>query len=500
MLRYYFIFILTLFFLLPHTTKAQLTNMNRSDFQYNIHNLWNIQWDNPAMMYHYPVKNFTEASLNYSNSKTAKLQNPVNGDQQELLKFNANSIVKKNNIIWYGQAYYNYGINFNVIWNNIMDYDLIAPYNMGDTVKAKQKHETYYFKGGYAIQLNKTIIGVCGTYRAATLYGQIDPRPYNTVSELNLGIGSSFAIGKSKNVGLNVNYLSYKQNSTISNFRVSGTHKHLYLLGFGLNHAFFSEVKFEISNFYELTGLELSMQLFPINEKGVVINLKSGHYSCKLDSKEYKTINKLQTNRIESEIGYSWNSSNLTHKIMLKSDYRKKKGWEYEYIMLGGNFLHRLPKYKQTQYNAKIAWLSHSQLNKFQHYQSIQVDYSGLDEEHLNPLAFQRFNNLIYSIKVGISQSIKKSQISLKINTSYRQNISKELQKSNLAFEGANEFLVAPTYNYLTTNKSTLSSKLRLDRKIKENYGFFIKCGYYTEIFKEYKPLNEITIALGLTI
>lgn len=109
--------------------------------------------------------------------------------------------------IW-GNAYYHNGERKNVQWNESADYELIYPYVMADTIGGDIKSETYFFEGGYAASHGRWTFGGEFSYRALLEYRDVDPRPRNSIADLQGKAGASYQFNKRYAVALSAEALS----------------------------------------------------------------------------------------------------------------------------------------------------------------------------------------------------------------------------------------------------------------------------------------------------
>lgn len=115
----------------------------------------------------------------------------------------------------FGSAGYRSEKQENVLWNENIDWKLIAPYVTGDSIGGFLKGETYYFNGGYASESGSWTWGITGGYRASHNYRDKDPRPRNTASDLSFALGAGYRLGTYR-LGVSADFRLYQQKSEIS--------------------------------------------------------------------------------------------------------------------------------------------------------------------------------------------------------------------------------------------------------------------------------------------
>ena len=102
---------------------------------------------------------------------------------------------QRNNFAW-GAASYTYRATEGIRFNETTDYQLLAPYVMGDTAYTARLHQDLYtFGAGTAHRLGNWLLSLKADYRDTFAYHTQDPRPHNlsTLLEGQLGVGYQFA-------------------------------------------------------------------------------------------------------------------------------------------------------------------------------------------------------------------------------------------------------------------------------------------------------------------
>ncbi len=102
---------------------------------------------------------------------------------------------QRNNFAW-GAASYTYRATEGIRFNETTDYQLLAPYVMGDTAYTARLHQDLYtFGAGTVHRLGNWLLSLKADYRATFAYRTQDPRPRNlaTLLEGQLGVGYQFA-------------------------------------------------------------------------------------------------------------------------------------------------------------------------------------------------------------------------------------------------------------------------------------------------------------------
>lgn len=179
--------------------------------------LADINIANPILRWSASQAESTSISLDGIISKEQEQTDFQKGDRSQYFGITALSQVKvnQNSLVWGGASYKN-GETKNIRFNDNLDYELIYPYVMADTLGGAMNTERYMFNGGYLYSFTSGLhLAAELDYRAVMGSRQKDPRPKNTVSDLKfkLGIGHNFSTNYL--LGLTLFAQKYKQDSNI---------------------------------------------------------------------------------------------------------------------------------------------------------------------------------------------------------------------------------------------------------------------------------------------
>ena len=188
-------------------------------------------WQNPALYYYYTPYTWTRLDVNGAYHDKGKASLKQEGDKDTRIGVDVNSFVilsERDRV--FGSAGYRSEKQENVLWNENIDWKLIAPYVTGDSIGGFLKGETYYFNGGYASESGSWTWGITGGYRAFHNYRDKDPRPRNTASDLSFALGAGYRLGTYR-LGVSADFRLYQQKSEISFLADKGSTSVYHMLG-----------------------------------------------------------------------------------------------------------------------------------------------------------------------------------------------------------------------------------------------------------------------------
>ena len=170
----------------------------------------------PALRNIIDIHSCSNASLtgNLQPSATAKVPQLGNGGRSFMVDASTIQHLGTADIVW-GNASYENGRKYNVVWNETSDYALLYPYIMGDPRGGDMKYEEYRLDGGYSARIKRVYYGVELGYRALSEYRDRDPRPNNTVADLFAHIGAGYRLTKGYVLAADFDAGKYKQTNEL---------------------------------------------------------------------------------------------------------------------------------------------------------------------------------------------------------------------------------------------------------------------------------------------
>ncbi len=486
-------------------TVSLFAQSNRQHYDYMQEQIdyFDSWWQNPAMRFYYPMLRFTDVSFSETITNQS-VYNPQKGNKSNNFLFSANSFTKQEHQLFYGAASYSNGIQKNVNWNTLTDVDKLYPYIVADTIADKMYKEQYYFAGGYARRFQKIIAGIFTNYTAATAYDRRDPRPNNTVSNLQITAGVSTSIVSNYCLGVSLQFNQYQQDQSLSLYKDNGSAIVYYLRGFGVADRDFSTVitknRGGVGNIYKQKQYEANVSLYPKNKKGFFANIGVTMSDLELETGNInQTVAKLENQKGNIALGYKINRN---YSVKLFGEFAKQEGTEYIYKS-SSELINKAKKYKcnniilGTAIAGKINYSKQLKVNFVAEvkYRSFEQKYLKIGAEAPNR---KKVNNLTFSFTKNVLKQFKKSSLLIKFGAKYRNNLHKELKAGYLITKNAMRNLVEPIYRYETENFLAASLAVRYDYPINSKYNVYAKANVACAYFKNKDKNKLYGIGIGL--
>jgi hypothetical protein len=489
-----FITVMAVFVALYDSVNAQY-NGSQHYFDTDIHNHIGMQWNNVSMISFYPAISFTDVSVGYKTTEAGKYHIVQTGNLDNQFRFNANSQFRRGESVYFGNAIYNNGTQHNVRWNSVNDYNRVAPYVVADTIGGNFKYEVYTFGGGFAKRYNKITFGLKGEYTAKINYRTTDPRPKNTVSDLNMSAGISAIINKRYIVGIYVDYNSYDQDCSLSNYRESNENAIIYMRGFGLSEMSFSYTDSYSNNKYRINKGNVGVNIYPVKDRGFVFNTSFTSNNLNLENNyAFRTFAELSTTTFRSELGYKMPKSS----VRLSSEY--KTGTGKEFIYLGVDLISKQNMLTNSSLFADLSYQYIKRGSKLDYHITTTVAYSNESSEFKDPVAESNITSISGEIQSGVIKRFKKSALVAKLKLRYKSVTDSDLITTKQAVKTANSTMVIPNFNYLSADMFVSSLSIRYDYNIKNSINLFVKADLYAESFKSVRSNRGLIFTIGCSL
>lgn len=387
---------------------VQLSLEDTYDFRSNFYRYQITK--NPANMFYYRTFSLSEIQDEYHNQKADKYYDIKKGKGIEGMKVNVESyqiLVPQKHIVW-GRASYSKDAVKNVVLNENSDIENIYPYISADSIGGNLKNETYFFEGGYAYKSGKNKLGIFGSYKAQQEYRDIDPRPKNIVSDLDIYLGYSRKILSNYTLSAHAGFKNYTQSNDVKFVSTTGQPVLYQMLGLGNYSYLFTGKVFNTK--YNGNTYRGGIQFFNSEKKNFFISADIENYHNKKveeDTNSKLTMSKIKDNlyRVAITKLADWNGH--TVGIDITGSYKERTGTEFYYIDLGS---HKERIDEKEQYSYKKSDLNLSLLYSEKIYNgsysvSPFTNLTTEKEKYVFPYSYQEFSNLFWGINLGLNKS-----------------------------------------------------------------------------------------------
>jgi len=457
---------------------------------------------NPAVNYYRNSSSLTELLFtgDYKQSDRALITQEGSGCRGYV--FNASSFMKvdSDTRVW-GNAYYKNGTRKRVKWNESSDFSIVYPYVMADSIGGDLSSEEYYFSGGYAHRKGSISWGLEGNFRALLEYRNVDPRPKNICSDLNIIAGSSFLLNKNYSLGVNLTGRKYKQTNEVEFLSELGSARVYHFTGLGMDYTRFSGGMTD--TYYNGHSYGAGVQLFPAGKKGFYSSLS---FSTFLLDKVISSLNELPLasiaeQKVMSEISFKSSSGKKEWGVKGSFMYKDRSGTENLFGDPVSNVYTRIGKVKQyndRQINGGIsAYYSGISFSSYRLSFMPEVVYVSQNTTYKYPSRAIDYSALNSRFYAELTKAMNKSLFRLGVGFTHSKNIDSSIKLDEIIEGGVKQMLLSD-YEFISNDKTSLGISPRWDYCLPQNKALFVKASYIHGWYTGGIVSNNLNISLGI--
>lgn len=464
-------------------------------------------WQNPALYYYYTPYSWTRLDVNGVCHDKGKASLSQEGDKDIRIGVDVNSFValSEHNRV-FGSAGYRSEKQENVVWNENIDWKLIAPYVTGDSIGGFLKGETYYFNGGYARESGLWTWGITGGYRASHNYRDKDPRPRNTASDLSFALGAGYRLGR-YHLGISTDFRLYQQKSEISFLADKGSTSVYHLLGLGKDYVRFAGN--QTGTKHQAIQWGGSIEILPVDtERGLSATISIDRMSLdkKLSNANNLTLLKLNTTDLKGNVTWMCERQQAgLLAVRLDAGYTTRKGVENIYGEAGGSSYGAListsPGVKVAKSLIALKGLWERLLTDKGVWGGAivpNITYHRLETDYDAVSRFVHLSALESSLHARVQYQKRKLRLTAEVNGGYYANLSVESSLPGLNVAKSSARTLLANVDYLSDSYSVVGGRLQGDYPIMKQYDLFLSVQWQTAFYKRCGTARYAACSLGV--
>ncbi|MBR6251888.1 MAG: hypothetical protein IKR17_11970 [Bacteroidales bacterium] len=470
---------------------------------FKLHNAPDLIYTNPAMRHNVYSNTQTTIAVGYRlrDEDEAIILQEGSGDRLGVV--NIESVTNKRHSALWGKARFIAGKRINVLYNETSDFRLLAPYVMGDTVGGDLTSQTYIFGGGLVHTLGESnfSIGIDANYRACLEYRQIDPRPRNSISELQLNIGIAYNSFDKYEIAIHANGMRYKQTNEVKFFSNLGKPITFHYTGIG-------------TDYYRFRGSNVEAYYNGYNGGGGVdfVHKSTGIsaaflYQYQTFEKILSSLNNLPLTRttehlIDAQVGYT-NATRDRHEFHIETIYatasiNSKTGRENIFGDAQDNIYNEIgyvEQYKCNRTDLSATCVANKTFSK--NSLTLRADAGTLSEKHSYALPTYELSFTQANFGARIEDLISASKYYLFIAASATHNAA---LSSQINLPSANIRDVSPEvyYKYMSHSSTLFALRAHLQIPTKTKYGINLFADTNATFTHLYNGKNQVTLSLTI--
>ena len=459
--------------------------------------------DNPGIKKKQPM---TALSLGYRAENATSHRLMQMGKDKHNINIEATTFqhLGENDRIW-GYASYDNRKTHDVVWNETSDFLLLYPYVMADSRGGDFQAEQYSLHGGFAHQNfnNRSIAyGFEAGYRALQEYRQRDPRPNNTVADLQAKASIAYTL---KNQTLALSFLGgkYKQTKELIYMNELGAGIEYHLTGLGNDYSRFSGGNNSAFFKGHSLGLQGDYQYRFDDNSYFNIDARYKHFYAEkvLQNLNRLPLNSLSTDEVNIEaVRFIRNKLGIS----LFLDFSQRHGTDNFFGDGTGNIYEKIGskrnfRQKSGLYGAKMYWQLPLGSDNFSSSITPSVSYYSLDTRQYSSNNSLESRGFVYKIISDSRYSWKKTIWSAAVFGLVRHCSKGAMNTFMLADERMADALETMSA-FLNNNEYACGISLRYDSPITDRFGIFTKASFCNNWFSKTQHSQNYEITLGLTL
>lgn len=426
------------------------------------------------------------------------------GDGLNQGTFNAESYLRLNShsAVW-GNMEYNHGQKRNVLWNTTSDYQLLAPYTLGDLIGGDMKTEHYIFTGGYARRDGIISYGAEVSYRAQLEYDEKDPRPSNTVSDLSYRGSVGVSLG---------NYLfeaaaggrTYNQEATINVVYTDLLPPVYSMMGLG-NYWGQSSGSYDVRDrLYEGNGYNVSIGFLPRSaDTGgwyAGAAYEYFHTNSFVPGQADVELTRLKSKQVTGNVAYRSNrDTSLKWAIEGKGGYELRQGFENITLTLESKDYRvygTLPQYLERNVHGELKALIGIEPGNYTCYLRPHATYRRSKSSHAYPASNRKVENAKAGADLDASWQGRRWMIHASAGIERRWNLDKDLSLASATADWAIE-MTGYGYSRDTACYTGYHASLRADCQLQEWLSAFLSAGWQSMRFGKNDRSQLLEVSCG---
>lgn len=455
---------------------------------------------NPALRYAWALPSLSSLTIYGTSHPASTARIPQLGTGGRAFGVEAQSFqrLSAHDVVW-GEASYENGRTYDVVWNETSDFTLLYPYVMADERGGDTKYEQYKLKGGYSASHQRLSYGLELGYRALSEYRDRDPRPNNTVADLQGQLAIGYHVSPSQALALAIKLGKYKQTNDLAYYNELGAQKEYHLTGIGNDFSRFSGGN--NSTFYKGYHWGGSMTWASPDAQGWSA---SAGYRYTQREKILTNLNRLPLNKLDihtwtGRVGYAWEATGVT----LKGSYMNRKGQDNLFGDASGNIyplIGATQQYDGKRYEVTLSGYGTRHAGAHLIYNIMpQVAISGAEGKHLTSENRLKTQDLHPQIKADVSYLMSNDLLEADLSLAHRFNLSHELLLNNSVAESMTTLLNGID-QYYADGETSWTINLRYTHRIAGNKALTFGLGWTHGLYLSDKSDNRYDAHITFTL
>lgn len=426
---------------------------------------------NPAAEVWRPYGSFTDISAGYKHNSQSQPATVQLGNAATDWQVGADAwqSLGRQGVVW-GNASFTSTRRDNVKWNNCVDYQVVAPLVLGDSVGGRLTGQRYEFAGGYAANVGERWSwGAEAGYRADISYRSRDPRLKIIVSDLNLKVGGAYKISDLYTIGATAGLRVYNQESDLEFYNPLNNIRTYALTGLGTYYSRFSGNNNENAA-YRFTGFTSALTLTPVAPHGLSFVGGYDYYNVEQMLRDYNnlTLGKTAVHHFYGTSMWRSKAGSLEWGVALSADWTRRISTENLFGTSVGNVYEVIASRTyyycdevDTELALPLQWRVSSTL-RFDATPSVALQYA--HESYRSPQRDTEYLTFVPSVELGVRKSVGCVMIGCDVTGAYARGDRRSCELTGLDTDTSLGTMVLNNYLNASASRSDIGASLSISR------------------------------------
>lgn len=439
--------------------------------------------ENPAVHVDAFRSDYSYAEAGYSMRREDKAFTVQDGKGEDYGFFKSGSFMRlsEKNSAW-GYAGYRRGKKYDVRWNSTSDYSFIYPYATADSIGGNLASEEYRFGGGYGHRSGRWTWGLEGRLRAAHEYRDVNPRPRNIVTHIDIKAAGAFSPGRYRTC-VSMGTEIYRQKSDVAFYGDKGVISEYFLSGLGAHYSRFKGN--DNGTMFKGTTWKGAVSIIPDDqEKGLYLTIEYVYTSIRktLVEKNNLPIQKSVPQTLKSEVAWEGGlSSEYVWGVAVKASYRFLSGYESitaenisnEYKSVG-----TLEMFQMETLKAGATGCFGQEKTRSCWYLTPSVNFTGKGEVYRFPSQSWKWMHISAGAGMLYRICMEKTAFSIAAEALWSNGMDKGLDIPSASIDRSMEAMLRQNHRMAVSDRIQGAISARTDMCLRGRLRIYIRAGY----------------------
>ncbi len=442
----------------------------------------------------------------YNCQSQAFLAQTGSGYNMYRIKINSyHKLAQQKSTVW-GHAGFTAGNTNDVKFADCIDYNLVAPYVLGDDTGGDLTHQQYVFGGGWSRCYGEWATGISADYRAEIAHRSHDPRIRDIVSDLGISIGCSHSIGERYRAAIDGSLRIYHQDCDIDYYNPANTIMTRLLTGMGSVYSRFDNNQCNSSG-HRLTGIGAGISVMPQNDAtGLRARIAIVHNSADMELRDFNniTLGTTSTNIICGSMTWfaKWSdrfsflptfTGRIFDRTGIENLFGTSSGSSYEKVGSRKSYTHSVTDMSVL---LPVEWKPTRKIHSL--YTSLRADYSNNHEQLTDRHRSTEVNRISLALNItGMFRCSSTTMITAGIDGIYSKADAKTPQWGDLDFTTGPGKIVKSNYDMACSNSYSTGTYIKAAHAVAGKV-MNLTAAYIHKGYSNTEHSDNVTITLSL--